>query len=374
MRGGDSVRVLTPSGPRVAPWWVEDRVEVRSFRYAPRRFESLGYSRSLRADERIRASAGLVAPLYLLAARRAVARELATGAWDLVQAHWVVPNALAAAPFGRRVPLAVGLHGSDVFLAEKPVLRALVAHALRGVRVLTSCSPELARRIEAIGFPSARTRVIPYGVDVQLFRPAPERRSVWRLKLGIPDQAPTLLGVGRLATKKGFEVLMRALPELFARVPGAHVVLAGGGDLEGPLRAAAAPFASQVHFTGPVLHDTLPDLYRAADFFVLPAVHDAAGNVDGLPNVILEAMASGLPVLATDISGIPMAVEDGVTGRLVAERDVAGLAAAAVALALDADARRRMGELARRRAEADLTWDAVARRYREAYRLALTPR
>ncbi len=371
MRGGDRVKVLTPSGPQVAATWREQGVEVASFRYAPRRFETVGYSRSLRADERVRASSGLIAPFYLAAARRAVARELATGRWDLVQAHWVMPNLLAVAPFADRVALAVGLHGSDVFLAEKPVVRRFVARALRRVGVLTACSPELARRVEAIGFDSARSRVIPYGVDTELFRPDPARRAIWRERLGVPAGAPLALGVGRMATKKGFHVLMAALPALFARVPELHLVLAGGGDRLEELRHAAEPWRERVHFPGAVLHDTLPDLYRAADLFVLPAVHDAKGNVDGLPNVILEAMASGLPVVATAISGIPIAVESGGNGRLVAEGDVDALADAIAELALAAGPRLEMGARSRRRAETELTWDAVARRYRDAYLLAL---
>lgn len=366
------MRVLLPSGPRVPAAWDEEGVEARSFRYAPRRFELLGYGRSLRADESMRGAARLVAPLYLLAARRALRRELAGGAWDLVHAHWVVPNGVAAAPAGRRLPLVIGLHGSDVFLAERAWARPLVARALDRTRVLTSCSPELARRVEAIGFDAAATRVIPYGVDVALFRPDPSRRAIWRQRLGVPDSAPLLLGVGRMAAKKGFQVLVEALPALLGAVPDAHVVLAGSGDLLDSLRRGAAPFGERVHFPGAVLHDELPDLYRAADLFVLPAVHDRAGNVDGLPNVILEAMASGLPVVASAISGIPIAVAHGETGLLVAEGDRAELATALGALAADPDRRRALGAAGRRRAEAELTWDAVAGRYRDAYRLALT--
>lgn len=371
MRGGDRVKVLTPSGPHVAESWTEEGVEVASFRYAPRRFESFGYGRSLHADERVRPSAGLVAPLYLLAARRALARELARGRWDLIHAHWIVPNGVAAAPLARRAPLVVGLHGSDVFLAEKGAMRPLVARALRRTRRLTACSPELARRIEAIGFDAERSHVIPYGVDVALFRPDPARRAIWRERLQIPANAPLVLGVGRMATKKGFHVLVGALAELFARAPETRLVLAGGGDRLEELRRDAGPFGDRVLFPGPVLHDTLPDLYRAADLFVLPAIHDAKGNVDGLPNVILEAMASGLPVVASAISGIPLAVTHGETGLLVPEGDGPACAAALAALALDPPRRAAMATAARARAERDLTWDAIATRYREAYLAAL---
>jgi glycosyltransferase involved in cell wall biosynthesis len=332
----------------------------------------LGYGRSLRADEAVRGAAKLVAPLYLLGARRALRRELARDRWDLVHAHWVIPNGVAAAPCGQRLPLAIGLHGSDVFLAERIWARPMVARALARARLLTSCSPELARRVEAIGFDSASTRVIPYGVDVALFRPDASRRPIWRQRLGVPEGAPLLLGVGRMATKKGFHVLVEALPALFRAAPEAHVALAGGGDRLEELRRAAAPFSERVHFPGAVLHDQLPDLYRAADLFVLPAIHDRAGNVDGLPNVILEAMASGLPVVASAISGIPIAVEHGVTGLLVREGDRAELAAALASLARDPERRAGMAAAARRRAETELTWDAVAASYRDAYRLALT--
>jgi glycosyltransferase involved in cell wall biosynthesis len=181
--------------------------------------------------------------------------------------------------------------------------------------------------------------------------------------------APLVLTVGRMASKTGFDVLLAALPELLARSPETHWVLAGAGDRleEWRRKAEAMAGGKRVHFPGAVLRDALPDLYRAADLFVLPAVHDARGNVDGLPNVILEAMATGLPVVASGISGIPLAVADGETGILVPERDPAALAAALAALLADPDRRRALGRSGRRRAVAELTWDAVARRYRQAY-------
>jgi glycosyltransferase involved in cell wall biosynthesis len=371
VRGGDRLTVLTPHAEGVPAAWDDGGVEVVSFRYAPERHEVLGYGRSLEADERVKGKAALAAPLYALAAHRAIRRQLGERRCDLVHAHWIVPNGLVAAAVGANVPLAIGLHGSDVFLAEKPGVRTLAGWALSRARLLTGCSPELVERVRALGFPAERSRVIPYGVDVEAFSPLPERRAIWRRRLGIPDGAPLLLGVGRMATKKGFQVLIEILPSLLGEFPDLHVVLAGGGDLLAGFRAAAAPWAGRVHFPGPVLRDTLPDLFRAADLFVLPAVHDGKGNVDGLPNVILEAMASGLPVVASGISGIPLAVEEGRTGRLVAERDPAALLSALRGLLAEPDAARSMGERGRRKAVAELTWDAVAARYREGYRMAL---
>jgi glycosyltransferase involved in cell wall biosynthesis len=409
VRLGDRVTVLVPHAAGLPPGWEAGGVEVVTFRYAPEAAEVLGYGRSLAADVRVRAGAAAVAPLYAAAARRAVARQLRRRRFDLVHAHWIVPNGVAAAaalrggsgrgggsggssrdrspdeaghpsrpgqptapPRARARPaMAIGLHGSDVFLAERRGMRRLARWALGRAGVLTGSSPELVERMCALGFPAARSRVIPYGVDTARFSPDRERRRLWRERLGIGDDATLLLGVGRMAAKKGFGVLAAALPPLLGALPGLHVVLAGDGDLLPELAAATEPWRARVHLPGAVLRDTLPDLYRAADLFVLPAMHDEQGNVDGLPNVILEAMSTGLPVVASGISGIPLAVEDGASGLLVPERDPTALGAALRRLLGDSREARRMGERGRRKAESELTWELVAARHREAYEMAL---
>lgn len=344
---------------------------MRSFRYALESHELLGYSRSLSADERPRLGAAAVTPLYLVGAARAVRRELAGRHYDLLHAHWVVPNAVAAMLARVDVPLAVGLHGSDVFMAEKPLVRSVVGRALERATLLTGCSPELVERVNALGFPESHSHVIPYGVDTATFAPGRERGAAWREKLGIRADAPVVLTVGRMVTKKGYHVLIEALPRLLEEHETVHVIFAGDGDRREEWRLQTSRWANRVHFPGAVLRDTLPDLYRAADLFVLPAVHDSKGNVDGLPNVILEAMASGLPVVASGISGIPLAVESGVSGALVAEADVADLAEALARLLTDRSRLEAMGEAARSKAVSQLTWDAVAARYRAAYLQAL---
>ena len=386
VRGGDRVTVLTPRAEGVRPSWLDDGVDVHAFAYAPRRLEVLGYGRSLASDERIRLGAGLAAPLYLRAAAAAVGRHLARNPCDLLHAHWLAPNGLVALWPGvcrRNTLIAAGLHGSDVFIAEKPAARPVIRRALKRCRLLTGCSPELVERVVKLGYRGKPSRVIPYGVDVDLFCPAEEAAhqssaTAWRERLGIPDDATMLLGVGRLATKKGFHVLLEVLPRLLAGFDDLQVVIAGGGDRIGGLLAVAAQWEPahrrRVHFPGLVAHDDLPDLYRSADLFVLPAVHDPQGNVDGLPNVILEALATGLPVVSTAISGIPLAIESGVEGFLVPEQDRPALQDAIASLLREPGRRQRMGARARARAVSRLTWDQVAAAYRDAYLEALAAR
>lgn len=383
MRAGDRVTVLTPRAAQVRRAWNDDGVDVRSFAYAPPPLEVLGYGRSLAADEHVRPGAALAAPLYLLAAARAVARRLGRERYDLLHAHWVAPNALVAlwpGVHGKGTLIAAGLHGSDVFLAEKALARPAIRRALARCGLLTGCSPELVERVRRIGYHGRPSRVIPYGVDTDTFRPATELRGErdeepWRERLDIPGTATVLLGVGRLATKKGFQVLIDVLPRLLSDFGDLHAIIAGDGDRMPAFRAAVDGWrpdhAARVHLPGAVAHDDLPGLYRGADLFVLPAVHDPQGNVDGLPNVILEALASGLPVIATAVSGIPLAVESGVQGVLVPEQDPEALREAVAGLLGNPEQRRLMGARARARAVAELTWDMVAGRYRQAYLDAL---
>lgn len=363
---GDHVTVLVPHVAGLPRRWSEGEVAIESFRYAPPSWEVLGYGRSLEADQAVRPVARAVAPLYLAAGRRAVRRLTAREPFALLHAHWLIPNGPLAAAAPMPLPLAIGLHGSDVFLAERRPYRWPARRALARATLVTGCSAELVERVCALGYPRDRAMVIPYGVDGERFHPGADRRG-WRDILGIPEDAVVALAVGRMATKKGFHVLLAAAPELLQRHSGLHLVLAGGGDLLEELRRQAGPWADRVHFPGAVDHTQLPDLYRAADLFVLPAVHDAAGNVDGLPNVILEALASALPVVASDVSGIPLALADGDQGRLVPEGDARALALAVSALVEDRESRLAMGRRARQRAVGALSWTAVAARYRSGY-------
>ena len=365
--------ILTPHAEGLDPRWTDGELEIRTFRYAPVGLEVVGYSRSLSSDEKLKGRAALVSPLYLAGARRALKREVGRNQPDIVHAHWVVPNGLVAASARLSVPFGVGLHGSDVFLAERAFVSALVARSLKQASFLTGCSPELVSRVCAIGFEPSRSAVIPYGVNVEEFRPDRDRRLIWRQKLGISETSTVVLTVGRMVTKKGFHVLLPTLREVLARCPDTDVVLAGGGDRLEELTSLAAGISSKIHFPDVVLRDTLPDLYRAADLFVLPAVHDSKGNVDGLPNVILEAMASGLPVIASNISGIPLAIEHEREGLLVPEQQSEPLASALTRLIEDSDLRQAMGAAARAKAESELTWSAVAARYRQSYLDALAP-
>jgi len=207
-------------------------------------------------------------------------------------------------------------------------------------------------------------------VNTARFARSPEHRARLRLSAGIDDDTPLLFAAGRLVRKKGFEYLIDALPAVDRR---AHLVLAGAGDLDAELRAraAAAGVADRVRFVGDVTQDDVAAWLAAADVAIVPSVRDDSGNVDGLPNTVLEALASGTPVVTTAAGGIASVIDDGRNGVLVPERDPAALARAVGALLADPGRGRQLGAAARDQASARFGWDAAAAAFEDAYDRAL---
>jgi glycosyltransferase involved in cell wall biosynthesis len=372
-------RAVAARGHRVdivLPWHpdlrrgADEPVRFHPYRYAPRDEWCLwGYAQSLQSDVRVRRAAWLIAPLAALALRRAVAERLRAARYDVVHAHWLVPNAALVAGVARAhaTPLVVSLHGSDVFLAERLApARPLARRALALAAAVTACSSDLRRRAVRLGAAEGRTRTVPYGVDGEAFAPR-EHDVETRARLGVPEGALLVLALGRLVEKKGFAHLIDAAALLRDRV---HVVIAGDGDLRSELQARAA--GAPVRFTGNLDRQEVARALGAADVVAVPSVVDQSGNVDGLPNVVLEALAAGRPVVASRVAGIPEVIEDGRSGLLVPPADAAALAAALRRLAEDPTTRARLGCAARRDALARFGWTATARALEECYAQAAT--
>jgi glycosyltransferase involved in cell wall biosynthesis len=376
-RRGQRVDVVLPEHPRLIAG-VRDGARLHPYRYAPLpALRQWGYAESMEGDVRLRRAAYAAAPFALAATLATAAAVAARRRSAVVHAHWVVPNgppaALAAALLGR--PLVVSLHGSDVHLAERGrAIGAAARWAFRRAGAVTACSPDLAERAVALGADPARLTVVPYGVDGARFRPDPAARAAIRARLGLTDGALMLLGLGRMVYKKGFRHAIEAMTRLADRA--ATLVLVGDGDARDDLieQARAAGVGDRVRFPGGAARGETPAWFAAADIVLLPSVHDQAGNVDGLPNVLLEALASGSPVVATDLAGVRLVMTDGREGLIVPEGDSAALATAIDRLLGDPPLRARLGAAARRRAVEDLSWERCVDGMLAAYAAALAGR
>jgi len=368
---GHEVHVVAPWHPKWNRPNVDRGVNFHLFRYAPlQTLNTFGYAEGMRADVRLRASAIAVAPLAMLAgwfkALRVAQKKRAT----VIHAHWVIPGGVIGAAAAGSVPLVISLHGSDVFLAERHSVPRIAARmAFRRACWVTACSEDLRSRAVAIGAQSQRSNVIPYGVDSERFKPDPEMRARGRHMLGVADNVPLVVAIGRLVRKKGFEYLIDAASTLKSQRPDLHVAIAGDGDLDASLRARAhaAGIGDAVKFLGVVSHALVPTILAAADVAVAPSVHDEAGNVDGLPNTVMEIMASATPLVATPAGGIATVATDRVSARLVPERDVRALAAAIDELLRDRTAAGVIGRHARDVVCRHHSWARVAEDFEAVY-------
>jgi glycosyltransferase involved in cell wall biosynthesis len=366
---GHEVHLVAPWHPAITRGKAEDGVYFHFFRYAPlASLNIFGYAESMQADTALRATTWAIAPAAMAAgwfkAWRVATKRRAT----IMHAHWVIPGGVMAAYAAGGRPLVVSLHGSDIFVAERSgVARAAARAAFNRAAWITACSDDLRQRAVKLGADASHTETVPYGVDFDRFSPDPEARMSVRRELGFGD-APMVFAAGRLVRKKGFEYLIDAAARLRPQMPSLRVLIAGDGDLRASLDARiAAGHLSSVQLLGRRHQQEIARLAAAADVVVVPSVVDEAGNVDGLPNVALEALATGTPVIASRVGGLPSAIEDGVTGRLVPPGDPVALATAIHELLSNPVAARQLGEAARARTIREFGWSGVAERFEAIY-------
>ena len=368
---GHEVHVVAPWHPLIRRPNREGRVHFHFFRYAPIGSLNLfGYAAALKADIQLRPATYLVTPLALAAWRRRIRRVVQQCGASVLHAHWVVPGGFLASITQSKIPIVISLHGSDVFVAETNRLaRTAARYAFERASWVTACSNDLRKRAIAIGARADHTEVVPYGVDTSRFRPDLATRTRMRQQYGIADEVPVVIAAGRLVRKKGFEYLIESLALLKARWPTVTLLLAGGGDLESELRTRVGSLniADRVLFLGSMLQGEIAALLSAADIAVVPSVHDDAGNVDGLPNIFLEALASGTPVVTTAAGGIASVVSDGETARIVPERDPEALAASIEELLRKPELAGRLGSEARAQMCRQYSWAQVAQRFEAVY-------
>jgi glycosyltransferase involved in cell wall biosynthesis len=358
-RLGHRVTVLAPHAPGCLMRETIDAVAVERFRYAwPERLQTLAYGRGMLPNV-LENPLLLVLALPYLVSLGMRTRRLARG-HDVVNAHFLIPQGLAAGLFGVRA--VVSLHGSDADLplgrAGRCVLRLVLSHAA----AVTANSQQTARRAGGI-VPAEKVRVIPMGVDTAAFTPPAGRDRARRGPLRI-------ISVGRLIPLKGHRYLVGALPLVRERVGTVSLTLVG----DGPEREALARYgrelgvADSVEFLGEVPHDRIAGLLGRHDIFVLPSVVLSGGRTEGLGTVLLEAMAAGLPVVGTNVGGIPDIIVDDKNGILVPERSPASIADAVVRLAGDPALSERLARAGRLTVEERFSWEKVSAQFESLFR------
>lgn len=367
---GHEVHVLAPYTPQVQPY--NSPVHVHWFKYVwPTRWGVMGHAAALENDRNLRGVALWQAPLFVISLLFHLQCLIWRYDFDILHAHWVIPSGVLVSWVARlnRKPFFISLHGSDMYLVQRnKVWRYLARTAFQYAVGVTACSAPLAHASIEVGTPSDRVAVIPYGADPLRFK-LTESSIELRELLHIPQEDLIILAVGRLVGKKGFVHLVRAMPKILASVLQARLVIVGEGPERSLLENVSRDLNvdSRVILVGNVQWSQVSSYLFLSDIFVVPSIHDSSGNLDGLPNVVLEAMAAGRPIVATSIGGISIAVENNATGIIVPEADSGALADAIIHLATAPRQRQEMGHLALIRIETELNWTAFARRVDEMY-------
>ena len=350
----------------------DNGVTFHPYRYSPlREWTPWGFSQSLQGGTRLRRSLYGLAPLVGISGVRTCNAVARTSKIDVVHAHWVIPNGPIAAVAARRVrlPLIITVHGSDVALAERSRwARNLARWSIRHADATTAASRHLLDRVASLRSGRETLELVPLGSDVATFHPDEASAARMRKRLRIGPEDVLVFGIGRLVKQKGFDYLIRAIALVRQRAANVLLVVAGDGDMRHELieLSRSLGLADTVTFVGAVQRHDVPAYFAAADVVAVRTV-DEEGFVEGLGYVALEAHATGKPVVASRVGGLPEVVQDRETGLLVSDRDPGALANAILVLAQDPELRRHLGDNARARALAAPGWDAVARMWIDLY-------
>ncbi len=336
------------------PEFVEHR-----FHYAwPRRLETLA-GRGIMPTLRDRRWMYALLPSFFAGEAVALFRLARRLRPDVIYAHWFTPQGIVAAWVAPQVGarFVFTTHASDVAIWNKiPVVgRTIVRWHARRAHAITAVSRRSMQRLsdffdqQAWASIEDRASIVPMGVDV----------AEW----GSGERDRTIVFVGRLAEKKGVQVLLPAVAQIASTLPGWKLVVAGDGPWRERLEAQAADLGIEVEFPGYVTGERKRRLVETAGVFVVPSIIASDGDAEGLPVALMEAMAAGRICVATNESGADDVITDQVNGFLVGHRDVTALAAALIEAAeLDPPAAERLGSAARERA-LQLAWPDIARRH-----------
>lgn len=356
LRGfGHEVTVLAPAFRGRKSHRI-DGVPVKRFRYAPASWEMLTHDSG--APNKVSQSKWLklLTIPYILSGLLATFWHLLKERPDVINVHWPFPHGLMAW-FPARLTgtkIVSTCHGAELAIVRgsKP-LSAVLRWLLRHTDEITCNSSHTRKQITDLAGEDLDIHVLPYGSTV----PAYEARPSTLVSEG---GAKLLLTCGRIIERKGLPYLIDALPKILSEQP-VKLVITGEGDQKAAVQRLVAEKGLEEHveFAGFVSNERLGELYRTADLYVHPSIHDRRGDTEGLGVVLVEALANKRPVVASGVGGIVDVIKDGETGVLVEEKNAAALAEAVNRLLADPEERRRLAEAGYAFARSHFDWDRI---------------
>lgn len=303
------VTVLVPSAPNARKKEILEGVKVVRYRYFPiKRLETLCYPGAIVGRIKKKKIRALLVPWLLLSffchllyySRRN----------EVIHAHWLVPQGIIQSFISK--PFIITGHGTDVTSMNSGLLRKLKAYAVRKAKYMCTVSDKLKNTVlDFSEISSDKIEVIPMGCDVKEFG-----KNHYVENYFGQDNKKVILFVGRLAEIKGVSYLINAVQDIDVKL-----IIVGEGELRDLLETQASAQKEKIVFLGAKTHDQLKEIYASADVFVAPSITTESGSQEGFGLVIIEAMASGLPVIATETGGIVDIIQNEENGLLCREKD-----------------------------------------------------
>ncbi len=360
-----TVVALAPHEPGSARRERMGNVQVERFRYW---WPAAGQALTPNMRQRLQASwlARLQVPFFFVSQILAFRRLVRRRDIDVVNAHWLVPQGLSAVLAGhltrKGFRLALHVHAGDVYLLARLPFGGLIArHVVRRAHCIFAAGSHVRDTLDdLIGYPS-KARLQPMGVHSDVFG---NEASAPSETTDFPDGF--IVSVGRFVEKKGTIYLIRAMPLIREQYPGLGLVLVGSGPDEEALKAEVErlDLGGKVLFVGHQPHAAVAGYLQHCRAAAVPSVIDSRGETEGMPTVVIEAMAAGVPVVGSNVDGIPDVVRHGENGWLCHEKDPEDLARKLLT-ALDTAREAGVASEAVRTAEA-FEWSRLGRRYYEA--------
>jgi len=368
---GHDVMVLAAHGNGFPKEQLMNGVAIRRFQYFwPSSLQRVAYGNGIAENTRKSLLARVQLLPYVVSNIFALRKAVREFKPDVVQALWSFPQGMAGAIVKKsaRFPLAVHLFGAEVYLAENYKLPFLAAWPANQADFVTANSLATKEAAIRIGVKKPMEIMFYGGIDSEKFSPKNNGAGV-RKKHGI-GRAKLIFCLGRLVERKGYVFLVRAMPIIIEKFPGTRLIIGSTGPEEENIRNEIKRLGLEksVIMAGRIANEALPEYYAACDVFCLPAIVDSRGETEGGQGVVIgEAMATGKPVIASNVGGIPDAVKHNVNGLLVEQKSPERLAAAICRVFSDKGLAKRLSAAGREFVAEEISYEAIVNNFLGAY-------
>ena len=353
------IHVLAPHAPDSSSAEDIDGIRVTRYRYGPSRWENLAYGGGILASLKQNPLRYGMIPFFILFQLQAIQDLLRRYRFDLIHAHWLIPQGLCAAIFRNWSdsfpPLLCTSHGGDLFGLNGKFMDGTKRWVIKKASAVTTVSGAMSHAVDTLQIDREKVHVIPMGVDLQRRFVPPHR----------PRCGKKLLFVGRMVEKKGLTYLIDALPLILVKHPEATLTVIGEGPEKNRLlrRVSEVGIENQVTFKGAIKNASLPGYYQDSDIVVFPSVIANDGDREGFGLVLVEALGCACAAVVTDLPAMRDIVRDGCNALVVRQKDARQIANAVIRLLDHPLLCQRLGEAGRIRVLEKFDWAVVAAQY-----------